>query len=135
MSFTYISPPLIQTMTLMPTPFLHTQHEMMAAFNVTKLLDLGYNETDFRDPMEGRWRAEPVTSAKMTTAAITEKVEFMASLQPYNNVDEVMDELDLYWASHKKRSAPAPVPAPAAAGPEAPVKRRMRIEGSRIKML
>ncbi|KAM7190926.1 putative bilirubin oxidase precursor [Rhypophila sp. PSN 637] len=112
---------------------IHEDHEMMAAFNVTKLLDLGYNETDFRDPMENRWRAEPVTPAKMTNAAITEKVQFMASLEPYNNVDEVMDELDLYWASHKKRSAPAP--ATAAAGPEAPVRRRMRIEGSRIKML
>jgi bilirubin oxidase len=28
---------------------LHTQHEMMAAFNVTALLDLGYTENDFRD--------------------------------------------------------------------------------------
>jgi bilirubin oxidase len=75
---------------------------MMAAFNVTKLLDLGYNET-FRDHMESRWRAEPVTAAKFTPAAITEKVQFMASLQPYNNVAEVLDVLDDYWATHKKR--------------------------------
>lgn len=103
----------------------------MAAFNVTKLLDLGYNETDFRDPMESRWRAEPVTAAKFTPAAITEKVRFMASLQPYNNVDEVMDVLDNYWATHKKRSVKA-----ASAKVNAPVvKRRMRIEGDKIRVL
>ena len=98
---------------------------MMAAFNVTKLLDLGYAETDFRDPMEGRWRAEPVTAAKFTPAAITEKVQFMANLQPYNNVEEVLEELDDYWATHKKRSVDPPK-----------VKtRKMRIEGNRMKML
>lgn len=103
----------------------------MAAFNITALQDFGYPETSFRDPMEGRWRAEPVTPAKMTNAAITEKIQFMASLEPYHNVDEVMDELDEYWATHKKRS----VEAPAAAGPEAPVRRRMRIEGSKARMV
>lgn len=96
----------------------------MAAFNVTKLLDLGYNETDFSDPMESRWRAEAVTPAKFTPAAITEKIEFMASLQPYNNVDEVYEVLDDYWATHKKRAAEEEKPKE--------VKRRMRIEGSRI---
>ena len=101
---------------------------MMAAFNVTKLLDLGYAETDFRDPMEGRWRAEAVTPAKFTPTAITEKVQFMASLQPYNNVDEVMQELDDYWATHKKRSA-----GPAQA--DKVKTRRMRIEGNRVKMV
>ncbi len=77
----------------------------MAAFNVTALLDLGYVETSFRDPMEARWRAEAVTAAKFTTTAITEKVEFMAGLQPYNNVDDVLDALDDYWSTHKKRGA------------------------------
>lgn len=80
------------------------QHEMMAVFNVTALLDLGYNETAFRDPMESRWRAEIVTAAKFTAAAITEKVEFMASLEPYNNVGEVYDVLEEYWDMHSKRA-------------------------------
>lgn len=101
---------------------------MMAAFNVTKLLDLGYAETDFRDPMEGRWRAEAVTPAKFTPAAITEKVQFMANLQPYNNVDEVKQELDDYWATHKKRSV-----GPAKA--DKVKTRRMRIEGNRVKVM
>ena len=84
------------------------QHDMMAAFNVTALPDLGYPETAFRDPMEKRWRAETVTAAKFTPAAVTEKVQFMASLQPYNNVDEVEEALDEYWATHKKRRAIEP---------------------------
>jgi FtsP/CotA-like multicopper oxidase with cupredoxin domain len=76
------------------------QHDMMAAFNVTALLDLGYNETAFRDPMEARWRAEPVAAAKFTPSAITEKVQFMASLEPYSNVEEVYDVLEEYWDTH-----------------------------------
>src|SRR3954453_12098168 len=93
---------------LFPLTCPGSQHEMMAAFNVTALADFGYPETAFRDPMEGRWRAEPVTAAKFTPAAITEKVQFMASLEPYNNVEEVEDALDAYWATHRKREAPAP---------------------------
>jgi len=101
----------------------------MAAFNVTALADLGYPETAFRDPMENRWRAEAVAPAKFTPAAITEKVQFMASLQPYNNVEAVKTALDNYWATHKKRAAPAP-----AVGAEGPRKtRRMRIEGSQLR--
>jgi len=101
----------------------HEDHEMMAAFNVTKLVDLGYDETDFRDPMENRWRAEAVTPAKFTPAAITEKVQFMAGLEPYNNVDEVMDVLDDYWATHKKRDV----------GTKGVKTRRMRIEGGKMR--
>jgi bilirubin oxidase len=94
---------------------------MMAAFNVTALDDFGYPETAFIDPMENRWRAEAVAPSKFTPTAITEKVQFMASLEPYNNVDDIMEELDDYWASHKKRAAPEPKT------------RRMRIEGSKIR--
>ena len=111
----------------------------MAAFNVTALLDLGYPETAFRDPMEARWRAEAVTPAKFTPTAITTKVQFMASLEPYNNVEEVFEVLDEYWDTHTppkhKRSA-APTPAPAAAAPaDGKVHRRMRIEGNKIKQV
>jgi bilirubin oxidase len=104
---------------------IHEDHEMMAAFNVTALADFGYPETDFSDPMEARWRAEAVAPSKFTPTAITEKVRFMASLEPYNNVDEIMEELDDYWASHKKRDAPAATPKTRT--------RRMRIEGSKMR--
>ena len=79
---------------------IHEDHEMMAAFNVTALADLGYAETSFIDPMEARWRARPVVAADFTAGAITERVQFMASLQPYSNVDAVLQKLDQYWDSH-----------------------------------
>ncbi|KAK3364574.1 Cupredoxin [Lasiosphaeria hispida] len=100
---------------------IHEDHEMMAAFNVTQLLDLGYAETDFRDPMEGRWRAEAVAPAKFTPTAITTKVQFMASLQPYNNVAEVFEKLEDYWDTHSKR--------------DGQVKPRSRIERGRVAKL
>lgn len=81
---------------------IHEDHEMMAAFNVTALPDLGYPETAFIDPMETRWRAKPAGIADFTPQAITDSVQFKASLQPYNNVGAVMTELDNYWANHRR---------------------------------
>lgn len=79
---------------------IHEDHEMMAAFNVTALLDLGYNETSFRDPMEARWRAVAAVPELFTQEAVTAKIQAMAALQPYNNVDEVYSRLDQYWQTH-----------------------------------
>ncbi|KAI0131815.1 Cupredoxin [Xylariales sp. AK1849] len=79
---------------------IHEDHEMMAAFNVTALSDLGYTETSFVDPMETRWRAKDAVAEDFTTAAITAKVQSMAALQPYNNVDATMQKLNEYWATH-----------------------------------
>ncbi|KAK0726179.1 Cupredoxin [Apiosordaria backusii] len=113
---------------------IHEDHDMMAAFNVTALADLGYNETSFRDPMEARWRAEPATAAKFTTAAITEKIQFMAGLEPYNNVEEVLEVLDDYWATHNKRDVQGPAPKRVTrAAPAEPKTRRMRIEGGKLR--
>lgn len=78
---------------------IHEGHEMMAAFAVTALADSGYDETSFADPMEARWRTVPVKAADFAREAITKKVQFMASLRPYNNVDEVSRQLDKYWAA------------------------------------
>lgn len=65
---------------------VHEGHEMMAAFNVTALTGIGYNGTSFVDPLEPRWRAQPVNPADFTPEAITAKVQFMASLTPYAEV-------------------------------------------------
>ncbi|KAF4813728.1 Bilirubin oxidase [Colletotrichum siamense] len=78
---------------------IHEDHEMMAAFNVTALADLGYNETSFADPMEARWRAVPVSAAAFQADAVVQKVQSMAALQPYNNEAEVLQRLDQYWAA------------------------------------
>lgn len=79
---------------------IHEDHDMMAAFNVTVLPDLGYNETSFIDPMEERWRAVPyeLTDLRRRTgpfseAAIVEKVQFMASTDPYSRGAEITEAL------------------------------------------
>ena len=83
---------------------IHEDHDMMAAFNVTALPDLGYNETSYIDPMEERWRAKPYTIADLrartgpfSEEAIVQTVEHMASFDPYSHVDEVMDALAKYY--------------------------------------
>lgn len=62
---------------------VHEDHEMMAAFNVTALADIGYQGTSFVNPMDPRWSARRVVAADFTTQAITAKVQQMASLTPY----------------------------------------------------
>jgi FtsP/CotA-like multicopper oxidase with cupredoxin domain len=81
---------------------VHEDREMMAAFNVTSLKDLGYEETSFSDPMEARWRAVPVATGDYEAQAVTDKIETMARLQPYNNVKTVEEKLREYWDKHGK---------------------------------
>jgi bilirubin oxidase len=89
---------------------VHEDHEMMAAFNVTDFVDLGYDETSFVDPMDPRWRPRPIVAPDFTDAAIRQRIRYMASLQPYNHVDEIEAKLDAFWArqgpsvtSHRRR--------------------------------
>jgi Cft2 family RNA processing exonuclease len=95
---------------------IHEDHAMMAAFNVSVLEDLGYNETHYIDPMEQRWRAKLEDSADFTDAAIEQRIQFMASFQPYNKVAEVFSVLDDYWKTKTAAttSISATVPAPTA---------------------
>ncbi|KAK9793626.1 putative Cupredoxin [Seiridium cardinale] len=79
---------------------VHEDHAMMDAFNVTTLTDLGYNETRFDDPLEQRWRPKPAVVEDFAPDAITAKVQSMAALKPYSDVDVVEQKLDAYWASH-----------------------------------
>ncbi|KAK1534811.1 bilirubin oxidase [Colletotrichum costaricense] len=89
---------------------IHEDHEMMAAFNVTKLEDLGYDEEAFADPMQLEWRSKNENSAASSWDAIKSRVEYMAKLQPYNNEQEVESRLDAYWAT--KTNAPSPSSTP-----------------------
>jgi bilirubin oxidase len=95
---------------------IHEDHAMMAAFNVSVLEDLGYNETHYIDPMEQRWRAKLEDPADFTDAAIEQRIQFMASFQPYNKVAEVFSVLDDYWKTKTAAitSISATVPAPTA---------------------
>lgn len=101
---------------------IHEDQDMMAAFNVTNLPNLGYNETtDFGDPMDPRWRARPYSRADFlartggfTDASITQAVQTLALQQPYSEVEQVEQALDEYWATHnqKKRDSPTAGPVP-----------------------
>ncbi|EFQ34809.1 multicopper oxidase [Colletotrichum graminicola M1.001] len=81
---------------------IHEDHEMMAAFNVSVLADLGYYETQLADP---EWRAKTEDPAAYVFNAVKSRIEYMAKFQPYNNVEEVESRLDAYWAT--KTNAPS----------------------------
>jgi bilirubin oxidase len=78
---------------------------MMAAFNVTALPDLGYDEkTSFIDPMEPRYRPKSFADSDFTgrsndfsDAAIQAKVAFFNGLDAYSNVAAVESRLSAYW--------------------------------------
>ncbi|KAI8635383.1 Cupredoxin [Xylariaceae sp. FL1651] len=84
---------------------IHEDHDMMAAFNVTKLENFGYNETtDFGDPEDDRWDAEPYILADFRAQtgifapdAVTAKVQMLALQQPYSELDAVNAALDAFW--------------------------------------
>jgi bilirubin oxidase len=86
---------------------------MMAAFDVTKLDNFGYNETtDFHDPEDIRWSARPFDSAEFSAKtgifseeSIREKVNTLALEQPYSELKEVTAALDTYYKTNAKREA------------------------------
>jgi bilirubin oxidase len=79
---------------------IHEDSDMMAAFNVTALTDLGYKETsEFRDPMDPRFQFKAITAEASTPAAIKTRIEDLAKLQPYSEFDKVQSALTSYWAS------------------------------------
>jgi bilirubin oxidase len=93
---------------------IHEDHDMMAAFNVTQLQELGYNEqTDFSDPEDPRWSAVSFIQAEwtgrtgpFTQDAVTAKIRELARQQPYSELAQVEAALAAAWAdgSAQKRS-------------------------------
>ncbi|KAI5271595.1 oxidase cueO precursor [Aureobasidium subglaciale] len=87
---------------------IHEDHEMMAAFNVTVLADLGYNDTTrFLDPMEPRYRAVsyPASDFAARTGAffnseIDAKLDFFANLDAYAHEADADAALVSYWKTH-----------------------------------
>lgn len=85
---------------------VHEDHNMMAAFNVTELRDMGYDETtDFSDPMDPRWRARTFDHDDFRGVfgedTIRDKVKRLARQRPYSDLDEVDAALADYWATHE----------------------------------
>ncbi|CAI6337125.1 unnamed protein product [Periconia digitata] len=93
---------------------IHEDHEMLAAFNVTALPDLGYPETThFIDPMEPRYRATDFSesdfqsrSGVFSEQGIKDKLNFFIGLEAYSKVDEVESALVDYWSTHTGGAAP-----------------------------
>jgi bilirubin oxidase len=85
---------------------IHEDHDMMAAFNVTQLQELGYNEkTDFSDPEDPRWSAVPFVQADwtaksgpFTAQAVGARVREIALQQPYSEQAQVEAALAAAWA-------------------------------------
>ncbi|KAL2211026.1 multicopper oxidase [Sarocladium strictum] len=83
---------------------IHEDHEMMAAFNVTALKDLGYDS--FADPMAKEWRAVKADAADYTTAAIEAKVKKLAAQDPYKDVaGETKRSISAGSSLHERRLA------------------------------
>lgn len=75
---------------------IHEDHDMMAAFNVTVLPELGYGDASFIDPMAEIWRAQPYEmtdlrerSGPFSEEAIVDRVEFLTSFEPYRPIDGI----------------------------------------------
>ncbi|KAK8122129.1 Bilirubin oxidase 2 [Apiospora sp. TS-2023a] len=87
---------------------IHEDHEMMAAFNVSFLADLGYNETHYLDPMDPEYRSKTIKPEAFTDDAIKSRIQYMASFQTYGNKDETEAALDAYWATKDGQAVAAP---------------------------
>ncbi|KAH9902317.1 Cupredoxin [Xylariomycetidae sp. FL2044] len=122
---------------------IHEDHDMMAAFNVTRLAGFGYNETtDFGDPEDPRWSARPYDRADFlaregifSPEGIEVKVQMLALQQPYSELEQVEEALDEFWADRNIGDPDAATETPsvaaaaataAAAGP-APRYRRFKL--------
>jgi len=92
---------------------IHEDHEMMAAFNVTALTDLGYDEkTSFIDPMEPRYRNKFFSESDYTSrsgdfseSAIEAKCKWFNELEAYRNKDGVEKALEQYWSTKVSSTA------------------------------
>ena len=83
---------------------VHEDHDMMGAFNVTYLSNLGYTETDLLiDPMEPRWRAKPYSSTNIAQVQSTVLPEFAAT-NAYKNLDQIQVALNQYHGYAKREA-------------------------------
>jgi bilirubin oxidase len=86
---------------------IHEDHDMMVAFNVTGLTDLGYNEkTSFLDPTHPDYSARAfapndflLRQGVFSDDAIKNKTEFFLSKDAYVNANQVEKALVDYWAT------------------------------------
>lgn len=83
---------------------IHEDHEMMAAFNVTQITDLGYPETDFDDPMDPAYRAMKVQGDSHTYDKVNARLQELGRLIPYSDVKGAEKALEDYYRTKKEDS-------------------------------
>lgn len=100
---------------------VHSDNDMMAAFNVTALVDFGYPDTTvLSDPMDARFRANTYSGAPDIAKIDSEILPYYASLKAYGNVADVNKHLDEYWASKTAGPTTTSRAASTAAGNDLP---------------
>ena len=78
---------------------------MMAAFNISEIQALGYDQADlaFTDPLDAHWRARPYAGTHI--ASVQSKVlPKFAATRAYANVTGIQSTLDHYWSTHSEDS-------------------------------
>ncbi|KAK3705112.1 hypothetical protein LTR37_013479 [Vermiconidia calcicola] len=79
---------------------IHEDNLMMAAFNVTRLEELGYADPDgLNDPLIPKYAARPSNAGAYEPAAITSTLKALGSLNAYNHAPSVASALNDYWAT------------------------------------
>jgi bilirubin oxidase len=79
---------------------IHEDHDMMAAFNVTSLVDWGYPETTkFIDPMEQKYRSKDINDHDEEKEHILEMCAEFEALEAYVDPQKMEDSLAEYWAN------------------------------------
>lgn len=83
---------------------VHEDNGMMAAFNLTKITDLGYPEaTTCDEPLDPRFRAKPYMGTNLKQVK-QELLPGFAQLDLYSNKDELVRRLEEY---HRNRTTEA----------------------------
>ncbi|KNG44141.1 blue copper oxidase cueO precursor [Stemphylium lycopersici] len=78
--------------------FIHEDHDMMAAFNVTGLSGWGYPEkTRLEDPMDKKYRARMISEKDDSEESVMAKCAEFAALEAYTEPDRMEKSLDEYW--------------------------------------
>ncbi|KAF2400857.1 Cupredoxin [Trichodelitschia bisporula] len=80
--------------------FVHSDQGMMAAFNVTRLADMGYSELEARleDPMDARFRSKAYTGTNLDEVR-TKVLPMFAGLKAYPDIRALEKLEDKYWAA------------------------------------
>jgi FtsP/CotA-like multicopper oxidase with cupredoxin domain len=82
---------------------IHEDHDMMAAFNVTSLVDWGYPEkTKLADPMDKEYRAKDISDEDDEEKKVLDKCADFEALEAYVDSEKMEESLTEYWGNRGK---------------------------------